>query len=70
MALPDEPPESVLDLARTFGARLLVVNREGNERWLEDLSSGAPGSKCFVPLALDQSLEALRGILVYQIACP
>jgi hypothetical protein len=70
LALPHESPASVLDLAQTFGARLLVLNLEGNEDWLEDLSAGAPGSECFVPLAFDQTPDALGDVVVYRIDCP
>ncbi|MEZ0241334.1 MAG: hypothetical protein ACAH65_11095, partial [Chloroflexota bacterium] len=70
LALPHESPASVLDLAQTFGARLLVVNREGTESWLDNLNAGAAGSECFRPLVLDQSLEALRDTVVYRIDCP
>jgi hypothetical protein len=70
LALPHESPASVVDLAQKFGARLLVVNLEGTEDWLEELSAGAPGSECFLPVAFNQSLDALGDVVVYMIDCP
>ena len=70
LALPYESLASVLDLAQTFGARLLVIDRESQETWPEILDRTAPGSECFVPLILDQSREALRDFIAYRIGCP
>lgn len=70
LALPYESPASVLNLAQTFGARLLVMQRENREAWPQVLDASAPRSECFVPLALDPSADALRDLLVYRIECP
>ena len=67
IALPNEPPESVLDLARTFDppARFLVVNADNAGVWPAAILSGAPGSDCFVPLDLP-----VDGLLAFRIRCP
>jgi hypothetical protein len=74
LALPDESPESVLDLARTFGATLLIVDSEAEHgRWPAVLASGEPGAECFVPLpgaAVPGGTTGGQGTLVYRIGCP
>jgi hypothetical protein len=51
LGLPDESPSSVLDLARHFGAHVLVVtNTHGI--WPAVLSQGGPDAACFVRLDL------------------
>jgi hypothetical protein len=52
LALPDEPPDAVLDLARHFGARLLIVQNDGLRQWPGILNGNAPAAACFreVPL--------------------
>ena len=53
LALPDEPPEDVLDLARTFpGTRLMVLISPEGKHWPADLEAGLPGSECFQPVDL------------------
>ena len=54
LALPNEPPESILDLARSFDppARLLVVERRQRGRLACRDPHGRPGSECFVPIEL------------------
>jgi hypothetical protein len=67
LALPNESPESILDLARSFDppARLLVVNAENDGVWPAAILSGAPGADCFVPLDLP-----VDGVLAFRIRCP
>jgi hypothetical protein len=79
LALPNEPPADVLDLASTFpGTHLLVlINPEGSH-WPADLAAGAPGSECFQPLDLGPPTSAidpaapdpLAHTTVYRIGCP
>jgi hypothetical protein len=74
IALPNEPPESILDLARTFDppARLLVVNADNTGIWPAAILSGGPGSDCFVPLELPDPPDhpgALDGLLAFRIRC-
>lgn len=78
LALPEEPPADVLDLARAFpGTRAVVVLEEpdGERMWPGVLAEGGPGSACFaeVPLVVpdDATLAAaLEGTRVYRIGCP
>ena len=77
LALPDEPPEDVLDLARTFpGTRLMVLISPEGKHWPDDLAAGLPGSECFRPVALGPPApgstgpDILKDVLVYEIVCP
>ena len=48
LALPDEPPEDVLDLAARFpGTRYLILTSAEGTHGPTDLESGAPGADCF-----------------------
>jgi hypothetical protein len=77
LALPDEPPDDVLDLARHFGARLLVVQNDGVRQWPGILNGDAPGVACFkeVPLTdisggrLEEG-SPLAHTRVFRIDCP
>jgi hypothetical protein len=77
LALPDEPPVDVLDLARHFpGTRLMVLISAEGEHWPADLASGLPGSECFRPVDLgpptsgSAGQDILEDVLVYEIGCP
>lgn len=77
LALPDEPPEDVLDLARTFpGTRLMILIAAEGKHWPADLEAGLPGSECFRPVALGPPIggsagqDLLEDVLVYEIDCP
>jgi hypothetical protein len=75
LALPDEPPEDVLDLAATFpGTRYLVLISPEGDHWPADLAAGTPGSECFQPLDLGpysgEGGDPLGETTVYEIACP
>jgi hypothetical protein len=77
LALPDEPPEDVLDLARTFpGTRLMILISAEGKHWPGDLEAGLPGSECFQPVALGPPIggsdgqDILKDVLVYEIVCP
>jgi hypothetical protein len=67
IALPNEPADSVLDLARTFDppARLLVVGADNSGLWPALILAGDPGSECFVPLDIPRD-----DVLVFRIRCP
>jgi hypothetical protein len=72
LGLPNEPPEDVLDLGRTFGASTLVVSNDADDSdsiWPDVIDSGAEGSNCFseVPLARSGDLGSMR---VFRIVCP
>jgi hypothetical protein len=75
LALPNEPPEDVLDLADHFsGTRLLVLVGQGGSHWPADLETAQPGSDCFTPLDLGAytgpGTDPLADTTVYDIQCP
>ncbi len=73
LALPQESPADVLDLSRTFDARLLVISAEPSQgAWPAILGEGGPGSECFVPVpeATVRAPDGSDELLVYRIACP
>ena len=77
LALPDEPPEDILDLARTFpGTRLMVLISPEGKHWPADIEAGLPGSECFQPVDLGPPTagsageDLLADVVVYEIVCP
>jgi hypothetical protein len=75
LALPNEPPSDVLDLAAAFpGTETIVI--EGNHGiWPDILAAGAPGSECFDEIDLGAPADPrLAGLLaetrVFRIVCP
>jgi hypothetical protein len=72
LALPDEPTADVVDLAGTFGARLLVLSDPEHERFMADLERGADGAACFRELDLGSGSDPdpLADTTVYIIECP
>jgi hypothetical protein len=75
IALPNEPPSSILDLAQAFSppARLLVVDPDNGGVWPAAILDGVPGSECFVPLDLPDDPAhpgALDHFLAFRIRCP
>jgi len=75
LALPDEPPADVLDLARHFpGTHLLVLIEPEGTHWPADLATGAPSADCFRRLDLGSHAgsgpDPLADTTVYEIACP
>jgi hypothetical protein len=76
LALPEESPASVLDLANRFGARLVVVRDSTDREWPAILAQGGAASKCFqeVPLADISGNKPEKGsqlaeIHVFRIVC-
>jgi hypothetical protein len=75
LALPAESPASVVDLARTFGARTLIISGDDHGGWPAILDGGGPGADCFerfdigVP-ADPAGARAIAKTRVYRIACP
>ena len=74
LALPDEPPRDVLDLASAFpGARYLILSDPEGKHWPADLKAGLPGSECFTPIDLGPyqgvGQDPLASTTVYQIQC-
>ncbi len=75
LALPDEPPEDVLDLAATFpGTRYLILTSPESTHWPGDLATTQTGAECFAPIDLGPyagtGQDPLRSTTVYEIGCP
>lgn len=77
LALPEEPPNAVLDLAHRFGVKLLIVRSGTGRQWPQILNGGGNAAACFQEIALtDESGakppqdSALRAIHVFRIVCP
>jgi hypothetical protein len=75
LGLPNESPSSVADLARHFGARLLVLSGGDRGIWPEVLAQGDPAAACFQELALPvppdpADAAAVNNVRAWRIACP
>lgn len=75
LALPDEPASSALDLARRFGARLVVLDGGVLSTWPATLSGTDPANACFRPMTLaapasSEARAALADVRAWQITCP
>ncbi len=75
LALPNEPPSSVVNLAQHFGVRLLILASDTRGVWPGVLAGGDPASACFRELALPTPADpadaaALQGVRAWRIACP
>jgi hypothetical protein len=78
IALPDESPASVLDLAHRFGSSLVVVDLPDPGRdWPAVLDDGSAATRCFTEVKLTDNdggtrLEGtpLAGFHVFRIVCP
>jgi len=74
LALPDETPEDVLDLAAAFpDTRFLILTNPESRHWPSDLQVGLPGAACFRPLDLGSYAgtgpDPLATTTVYEIGC-
>jgi hypothetical protein len=76
LALPDESPADVLDLAEHFGAQWLILAQGEHNRWPEMLDEGSdPTGACFdevdLPTPNDPAdARALADVRVFRVACP
>jgi len=72
LALPDEPPAAVLDLARAFpGTKLVIMAADTDGIWPEIASTDPTGIQCFQPVRLATSgITALDDLVVFRITCP
>jgi hypothetical protein len=68
LSLPDEPVSSVLEIARTFGARYVVLDGEAGG-WPARLATDLD-AHCLVPVALPGTGTAPDPFRVYRVACP
>jgi hypothetical protein len=75
LALPDETPTDVVDLADTFGATWLIVAKGDHGAWPEILDAGTdPATACFHEVALavppdPAEARSIDGIRVWRIDC-
>ena len=77
LALPEESPADVLDLARAFpGTRALLVrdDPDGERIWPGVLGEELPGSECFVEVPLEPPADpdlaaALEDTRLYRLEC-
>jgi hypothetical protein len=74
LALPDEPPADVLDLATHFGARWLIVSNPEHGQWPAVLDGPSPDARCFsevlLPVPSDPALaDALADTRAFRIMC-
>jgi hypothetical protein len=74
LALPYEPPTSVLDLARRFGARIVLVVSSDHPFRAAVQARTAPGADCFedvtppaTPVLGGHDSDTLR---IYRVVCP
>jgi hypothetical protein len=80
LALPDEPPADVLDLAHTFpGTKLLILVQPQGKHWPADLDAGAPDAACFRPIDLGPwkatssrggERDPLEDVTAFEVVCP
>jgi hypothetical protein len=71
LALPDEPVSSVLEIARTFGARYVVLDGTLGA-WPGRLATD-PDARCLAPVSLPPATRASSSTTdfsIYRIACP
>ncbi len=74
LALPDESPSDVLDLANRFGARWLISAKGDHGAWPAILDGGDPAAACFEEVLLPvpddpDDAAAIEGIRVFRIEC-
>jgi hypothetical protein len=75
LALPDESPNDVLDLARSFpGTHLVVMIAPQSQHWPRDLETAVPGAECFRAIDLGLPTTAgddpLESTTAFEIICP
>jgi hypothetical protein len=75
LALPDEPPRDVVDLAGMFDARLLVLLDAQSTHWPADLEAGVDGADCFRPIDLaavagPERADILGDTRAFEVVCP
>ncbi len=75
LALPDEPPRDVLDLASTFKARLVILLDADSAHWPVDLDAGVDGAECFRELDLGVTAGSADAIALgdaraFEVVCP
>jgi hypothetical protein len=74
LALPDETPSDVLDLANQFGAQWLITSRGEHGSWPAILDGPDPAASCFeevlLPIPDDPAdAAAVEGVRAFRIEC-
>jgi hypothetical protein len=75
LALPDETPTDVVDLAETFGASWLIIAKGDHGEWPEVLDAGTdPATACFHEVELGVPADpvearAIEDVRVWRIDC-
>jgi hypothetical protein len=74
LALPNESPSDVLDLASTFGAEWLIIAGTEHGQWPAVLDGPDPAASCFEEVLLPAPADpadagAIADIRVFRIAC-
>ncbi len=74
LALPDEPPSSVLDLAAHFPGTHYLVISDDHGSWPAVLAAGGPKADCFHEIVLGTPADptaarVLAGTRVFEIGC-
>jgi hypothetical protein len=74
LALPDETPADVLDLANTFGARWLISSSPDHGAWPAVLDGPDPAAACFeevlLPVPTDpDDARSVADVRVFRIGC-
>ena len=74
LALPDETPADVLDLANRFGAHWLIVAKAQHGAWPAILDGQDPAASCFEEVLLPvpddpDDAKSIEGIRVFRIEC-
>ncbi len=73
LALPDESPDAVLDLARAFpGSELVILTEDSGTIWPSVAATDPTGRRCFEPVTLPLSGpgDPLTSVVVFRIVCP
>jgi hypothetical protein len=74
LALPNEPPSSVLSLAAAFkGTQFVIVQGRDEGRYPAAIDAGEPGSECFREIGLflpGSDPGPLRDTRVFRLVCP
>jgi hypothetical protein len=68
LALPEESPETVVQLADRFGSRLLIVSADSGREWPAILDGGGTDAKCFqeVHLTDNSGMSLAKGSVLGQ----
>jgi hypothetical protein len=75
LAMPNEPPEDVLDLARAFeGTRYVILIEPDSPHYPADLDAGVAGAECFREIELGPyggpGRDPLAETRALEIVCP